>query len=174
MPDFHQADEGYFFASGSVIAGDVQIGEESSVWFGSIIRGDVAPIRIGRQVNIQDGAIIHCDSGVIQTIGDGVSIGHAAVVHGMEVGEGTLIGMGARVLGRARIGRECIIAAGAVVPEGMLVPDHSVVMGVPGKIRRQVTPDELKYIRWISQRYVNLARRWLAGEFTLVKPRNAQ
>jgi carbonic anhydrase/acetyltransferase-like protein (isoleucine patch superfamily) len=165
---FLKSPAGFYYADSALIAGDVQIGADSSAWFGTIIRGDVAPIRIGARVNVQDGAIIHCDSGRMQTIEDGVSIGHAAVVHGESVGEGTLIGMGARVLGRVRIGRECIIAAGAVVPEGMIVPDRTVVMGVPGRHRRDVSEEELKYIRWISPHYVKLAQRWVAGEFNLL------
>ena len=156
---------GFYHADNAIVAGDVQLGADCSVWFGVVIRGDVAPIRIGARVNVQDQAAIHCDSQQVLIIEDDVSIGHAAVVHGMRVGQGTLIGMGARVLGRSSIGCECIIAAGALVPEGMLVPDRSVVMGVPGRIRRQVSDDELKYIRWIPPHYVRLARRWVAGEF---------
>jgi carbonic anhydrase/acetyltransferase-like protein (isoleucine patch superfamily) len=160
-----RASQGFYYAPNALIAGDVQIGADSSVWFNAVVRGDVAPIRIGARVNVQDGAIIHCDSGRQQVIEDEVSIGHQAVVHCVRVGEGTLIGMGAHVLGRSTIGRECIIAAGAVVPEGMEVPDRSVVMGVPGRIRRGVTDEELRYIRWISPHYVALAQRWANGEF---------
>lgn len=156
---------GFYHAPNALIAGDVQIGTDSSVWFGAVIRGDVAPIRIGARVNVQDGCTIHCDSGHEQVIEDEVSIGHQAVVHCVRVGEGTLIGMGARVLGKTKIGRECIIAAGAVVPEGMEVPDRSVVMGLPGRIRRGVSDEEIRYIRWISPHYVALARRWANGEF---------
>lgn len=156
---------GFYRADNATIAGDVQIGADSSVWFGAVIRGDVAPIRIGARVNLQDHAAIHCDSGKVQSIEDEVSIGHGAIVHGVRVGSGTLIAMGAKVLGRVVIGRQCIIAAGAVVPEGMEVPDHSVVMGVPGRIRRNVSDQELKYIAWISTHYVALAQRWVRGEF---------
>ena len=156
---------GFFHADNAVIAGDVQIGADSSIWFGAIVRGDVAPIRIGARVNVQDQSAIHCDGGRNQVIEDDVSIGHAAVLHGVRVGRGTLIGMGARVLGRVSIGERCIIAAGAVVPEGMEVPDESVVMGVPARIRRKVSDEERKYIAWISEHYVRLANRWAAGEF---------
>lgn len=172
MPRFIESSLGFFHAENAVIAGDVQIGRESSVWFGTVIRADVAAIRIGARVNIQDNSVIHCDSNRLQVIEDEVSIGHAAVVHGERIGQGTLIGMGARVLGRTHIGRECIIAAGAVVPEGMTVPDRTVVMGVPGRPRREVSPQELEYIRWISQHYVRLSKRWIAGEFkSLTDPR---
>ena len=156
---------GFFYAENAVIAGDVTLQAGTSVWFGAVIRGDVAPIRIGERVNVQDNAVIHCDSGHAQVIEDDVSIAHAAVVHGRRVGRGTLIGMGAKVLGRCTIGQECIIAAGTVVPEGMDVPDGSVVMGIPGRIRRQVRPEELAHIRCIPPHYVQLAQRWVRGEF---------
>jgi len=162
---FTRSAQGFFYADSATIAGDVQLGEDANVWFGAVIRGDVAPIRIGARVNVQDQAVIHCDSGREQVIEDDVSIGHGAIVHGVRIGAGTLIGMGARVLGRVQVGRECIIAAGAVVPEGMIVPDRSVVMGVPGRIRREVGEEGLQYIRWIPGHYVKLAQRWLAGEF---------
>lgn len=156
---------GFFHAQNAVIAGDVTLGTDANVWFGAVIRGDVAPIRIGARVNVQDNAVIHCDSGKPQVIDDDVSIGHAAVVHASHIGGGTLIGMGAKVLGRCTIGRGCIIAAGAVVPEGMDVPDGSVVMGVPGRFRRKVSLEESAYIQWIPPHYVELAQRWVRGEF---------
>lgn len=164
MAKIIRSPQGFYHADSALIAGDVSIGGDSSVWFGTIIRGDVAPIRIGARVNVQDGSILHCDSGKQLDIEDGVSIGHAAVVHCVRVGAGSLIAIGARVLGRAVIGQECIIAAGALVPEGMVVPDRSVVMGVPGRICRKITDDELAYIRWISPHYVKMAQRWAAGE----------
>jgi carbonic anhydrase/acetyltransferase-like protein (isoleucine patch superfamily) len=157
--------KGFFYADNSTIVGDVTIGDDSSIWFGTVIRGDVAPIRIGARVNVQDTSVLHCDSNRELVIEDDVSIGHAAVVHAVRVGQGTLIGMGSRVLGRSTIGRECIIAAGAVVPEGMTVPDGSVVMGVPGRVRRDVTEEERAYIRWVSKHYVALSQRWIKGEF---------
>lgn len=159
------APAGFFYADNATIAGDVTLGADANVWFGAVIRGDVASIRLGARVNVQDNAVIHCDSGCLQVIEDDVSIAHGAIVHGTHVGSGTLIGMGARVLGRSTIGRGCIIAAGAVVPEGMNVPDGSVVMGVPGRIRRQVRPEEIAHIQWIPPHYVRLAQRWARGEF---------
>lgn len=159
---------GFYCADTAVIAGDVTLGAGANVWFGAVIRGDVASIRIGARVNVQDNAVIHCDSGRLQTIEEDVSIGHAAIVHGIRIGAGTLIGMGAKVLGRAVIGKGCIIAAGAVVPEGMEVPDGSVVMGVPGRVRRSPTPEEIAHIGWIPPHYVRLAQRWVNGEFRSV------
>src|SRR4051794_415561 len=114
MSSFTKTLQGFFLAHNATVVGDVSVGELSSFWFNTVVRGDVAPVRIGRRVNIQDGAIIHCDSGVANEIGDDVTIGHAAVVHGMAVGNGTLIGMSATLLGRTKIGSECLIAAGAV------------------------------------------------------------
>ena len=154
----------YFLARNATLTGDLTIGAAASFWFNAVVRGDVAPITIGRRVNVQDGACVHCDSGVPNVIGDDVTIGHGAIVHGMSVGDGSLIGMGATVLGRSRIGRECLIAAGAVVPPGLEVPDGMVVMGVPGKIARPVKPQELEYMRWLCGHYVELAQRYVNGE----------
>ena len=113
---------------------------------------------------MQDGAVIHCDTDVPNTIEDDVTIGHRAIVHGAFVGRGTLIGMGAILLGRTRIGRECLVAAGAVVPPGLEVPDRMVVMGVPGRIVRPVSEKDLKYMRWLSGHYVELAERYTREE----------
>jgi carbonic anhydrase/acetyltransferase-like protein (isoleucine patch superfamily) len=155
----------YFVAHNATITGDVSIGELSSFWFNAVVRGDVAPITIGSRVNVQDQVVIHCDTDVPNVIEDDVSIGHAAVVHGTYVGRGTLIGMHATLLGKSRIGSECLIAAGAVVPPGLEVPDRMVVMGVPGKIVRAIREDELEYLRWLPGRYIELAQRYVAGEF---------
>lgn len=156
---------GFYAARNASVVGDVTIGVDCSIWFNVVIRGDVAPITLGSRVNVQDGAIIHCDSHIANVIEDDVSIAHAAVVHGAFVGRGSLIGMGATVLGRTKIGRECLIAAGAVVPPGLEVPDGMVVMGVPGKIARPVRDEERKYMRWLSAHYVEIAQRHVAGEF---------
>src|SRR5688500_5090388 len=147
MPLFTRTPGNFFLAENSTITGDVTIGALASFWFNAVVRGDVAPIRIGRRVNVQDCAVIHCDTDVPNVIEDDVSIGHGAIVHGMFVGQGSLIGMGAKLLGRTRVGRECLIAAGAVVPPGLEVPDRMVVMGVPGRIVRAVTEKELGYMR---------------------------
>src|SRR5262249_24040224 len=131
----------------------------------TVIRGDVGPVTIGKRVNVQDLALIHCDTDVPNVIEDDVSIGQGAVVHGQLVGAGTLIGMHATILGRTIIGKSCLIGAGAVVPPGMRVPDCSVVMGVPGKIVRQVNEDDLKYLRWLPGRYVELADKYVREVF---------
>ena len=153
----HRIDNAYL-ADTARVRGEVTLGEDVNLWDGVCIRGDVAPVSIGERTNVQDNAVIHCDAGIPNRIGRDVTIGHAAVVHGAEVGDGTLIGMGAVVLGKTRIGKNCLIAAGALVPPGMEVPDGMVVMGVPGKIARETSDDEKKYAAHLPPHYVNLAR----------------
>ena len=164
MNAFTQSAEGFFYAHNCTLTGDLRIGSESSFWFNAVVRGDVAPVTIGKRVNIQDGAVVHCDTGVANVIEDDVTVGHRAIVHGKFVGRGSLIGMGAVLLSRTRIGRECLIAAGAVVPPDMEVPDGMAVIGVPGKIVRPVKPEEFQYMRWLTGHYVELARKYVAGE----------
>jgi carbonic anhydrase/acetyltransferase-like protein (isoleucine patch superfamily) len=164
MPLFTKTSGGYFLAHNSTVVGDVTVGELSSFWFNAVVRGDVAPVTIGRRVNVQDGVVVHCDTDMPNTIEDDVTIGHRAIVHGSLVGAGTLIGMGAVLLGGTRIGKECLIAAGAVVPPGLEVPDRMLVRGVPGRIARPVGDDDLKYMRWLSGHYVELAERYTQVE----------
>jgi carbonic anhydrase/acetyltransferase-like protein (isoleucine patch superfamily) len=171
MPLFTKAAGNYFVAHNATITGEVEIAELASFWFNAVVRGDVAPVTIGRRVNVQDGVVVHCDSGVPNVIEDDVTIGHRAVVHGTHVGRGSLIGMGAVLLGQTKIGRECLVAAGAVVPPGLVVPDRMAVMGVPGKVVRPVKDDELKYMRWLTEHYVKLAERYVEGEDGTVKTR---
>ena len=154
-----------YVATSAVIVGDVTFGEDCSVWHHCVIRGDVAPIRIGARVNVQDGALLHCNYAVPLEIGDDVAIAHHAVVHGKRVGCGTLIGTAAVVLDDCEIGQDCLIAAGAVVTPGTIVPDGSVVMGVPGQMVRPIRDDERQYIRYVVTGYVELARRHVAGDF---------
>jgi carbonic anhydrase/acetyltransferase-like protein (isoleucine patch superfamily) len=156
---------GVYLASSCTVLGDVVIGGESSVWFGAVIRGDVARITIGQRVNVQDLSMIHCDSGVPNTIEDDVTIGHAAIIHGKHVGRGSLIGMGAKLLSDTVIGEECLIGAGALVPPKTVIPPRSVVMGVPAKIVRPVNERDLEYMRWLAPHYVKLAQRHVDGEF---------
>jgi carbonic anhydrase/acetyltransferase-like protein (isoleucine patch superfamily) len=158
---------GYFVARTAVLTGDLRIGELASFWFGAVVRGDVAPVTIGKRVNVQDNAVIHCDTDVPNVIEDDVVIGHGAIVHGMFVGQGSLVGMGATLLSRTRVGRECLIAAGAVLAPDTVIPDRSLVIGVPAKIVRPVSDEDLKYMRWLTGHYVELARKYVAGEFEL-------
>src|SRR3954465_4254194 len=155
---------GFYVVKNATITGDVTIGAQSSFWFNTVVRGDVAPITIGKRVNVQDNVTVHCDTDVPNVIEDDVTIGHGAVVHGTFVGRGSLIGMSATLLSQTKIGSECLIAAGAVVPPGLVVPDRMAVMGVPGKIVRPVKEEELKYMRWLTEHYVELAEKYISGE----------
>jgi len=158
----------WFLSHNATVTGDVQIGPEASLWFGAVLRGDVARITIGQRTNVQDNAVVHCDTGVPNTIAEDVTIGHSAVVHGRSIGRGSLIGMSATLLSRSVIGVECLVAAGAVVPPDLVVPDRMVVMGVPGKIVRPVKPDELEYMKWLTTHYVEVARKYVDGEIQSV------
>jgi carbonic anhydrase/acetyltransferase-like protein (isoleucine patch superfamily) len=148
-----------FLADTARVLGEVSLGPQVSVWYGAVIRGDVAPVSIGAGSNIQDNAVVHCDTDQPNVIGADVVVGHGAIVHGRAVGDGSLIGMGATVLGGTVIGSRCLIAAGAVVPPNMVVPDEHVVMGVPGKVARPINDKERKYLDWLAPHYVELARR---------------
>ena len=155
---------GIYLAWNAVITGDVTCGAGVNLWYGAVVRGDVAPITLEENVNIQDGAIVHCDYGIPNVIEAGVVIGHAAVLHGKHVGADTLVGIGAKLLSGSVIGPGCVIAAGAVVPPGMVVPPRSVVMGLPGKVVRPVTDAELAKTRDNNARYRENARCYAAGE----------
>jgi len=152
-----------YVASTAVITDDVLLGKDVSVWYGAVIRGDCARITIGALTNVQDGAVIHADTGVPNDIGSGITIGHGAVVHGRRVGDGCLIGIKAVILGGADIGAGCIIAAGAVVKENAVIPPRSLVAGVPAKIMRQVSDAELELFRGHAAHYLELARAHLRG-----------
>lgn len=131
-----------FVAPNATLIGDVEVGPGASIWFGAVLRGDVGPIRIGRRTNLQDGVIVHLDAGLPAILGDDVTVGHGAIVHGAVIEDGAQIGMGAIVLSGARVGAGSMVAAGAVVPEGMEIPPGAVAMGVPVRVRRDVTEDE--------------------------------
>ena len=148
-----------YIADTARVVGEVTLGKNVNVWYSAVVRGDVGPITIGDNTNVQDHVMIHCDSGTPNVIGSHVTMGHGAIVHGASVGDGTLIGMHATVLGGTRIGRRCLIAAGALVPPNTEVPHDSVVMGVPGRIIRETTEEEKQYLTWLSQQYVKLAQR---------------
>jgi carbonic anhydrase/acetyltransferase-like protein (isoleucine patch superfamily) len=155
--------KGAYLADTVLVTGDVVLGAGSNLWFGTIVRGDIAPIVLAENVNIQDGCILHTDTGAPLTIGHGVVAGHAVVLHGSTVGEDTLLGIGCRLLSESEIGPECIVAAGSVVVEGAKIPPRSVVMGIPGKVVRPATIDEVAKTRAINARYLELARRYAEG-----------
>lgn len=147
-----------FIAETADVVGDVTIGEGSSMWYGAVARGDMSYIKIGKKTNIQDNATVHVDTDLPCIIGDYVTVGHNAVVHGCEVGNYCLIGMGAIILNGAVIGDNCIIAAGSLITEGAVIPPNSLVMGSPGKVRREVTAEEIETIKDNAVRYEELWR----------------
>jgi carbonic anhydrase/acetyltransferase-like protein (isoleucine patch superfamily) len=149
-----------YLAAGVRIVGDVAIGEQSSVWFNAVLRGDCEAIRVGRRTNIQDNCVLHADPGFPCTLGDGVTVGHGAVVHGAVVGDNVVVGMHAVVMNGAQIGADSIIAVGAVVTEGTVVPPGSLVMGLPGKVKRQLTAEEVARNRASAAHYVENAERF--------------
>lgn len=149
-----------FLAPGAQVVGDVTLGAESSVWFNAVLRGDVAAIRVGRQTNIQDLCVLHVDFGYPCVLGDRVSLGHAAIVHGATIEDEVMIAMRAVVMNGARIGTGSIVGVGAVVTEGMQIPPGSIVMGVPGRVKRSVEPRDLQRIRSAADHYAEAARRY--------------
>ncbi|RKY18900.1 MAG: gamma carbonic anhydrase family protein [Planctomycetota bacterium] len=145
-------------ANSATVLGRVRLGARVSVWYSAVVRGDSDAISLGELTNVQDGAVIHADTGVPNDIGAWVTIGHGAVVHGRRVGDRCLIGIGAVVLGGAEIGDECIVAAGAVVREGAVIPPRSLVAGVPAKRLREVTPEEAAAFVSHAEHYWELAQ----------------
>jgi carbonic anhydrase/acetyltransferase-like protein (isoleucine patch superfamily) len=140
-------------ASTAIVCADVTLARGVTVWYGSVIRGDSAPITVGELTNVQDMAVIHADTGVPNDIGSQVSIGHGATVHGRRVGDRCLIGMGAILLGACEIGDECIVAAGSVVREGAVIPPRSLVAGVPARVVRQVSDEEIAQLVHHAEHY---------------------
>ena len=153
-----------FVAENAAIIGDVEIGAGSSIWYGTVLRGDVMHIRIGEAVSIQDNTVVHVTSGVHPTIvGDRVTVGHSVILHGCTIDGDCLIGMGAIVMDRARVGRNCIVGAGALVTPGTELPDGHLCIGSPARPKRELTADELSWIQTSAEHYVELAGRYLAA-----------
>jgi carbonic anhydrase/acetyltransferase-like protein (isoleucine patch superfamily) len=143
-----------FIAAGAQVIGDVEIGRDSSVWFNAVVRGDIHHIRIGERTNIQDGSVCHVMRGECPVIlGDSVTIGHGVVLHGCTVESHCLVGMNATLLNNVRVGEYSIVAAGALLPEGMVVPSRSLVMGMPARVRRTLSDDEAVSIDAYAERY---------------------
>ena len=147
----------------AVVIGDVAVGERTSIWPHVTIRGDVDHIRIGAETSIQDGTVLHCDAGVPLTIGNRVTVGHLAMLHGCTIEDDALIGIGAVILNGARIGKGAVVAAGSLVPEGAEVPAGMLALGVPAKPRRPVTPEEQSRFAEGAQHYVEKAAIYLAA-----------
>ncbi|QDU68242.1 gamma carbonic anhydrase family protein [Engelhardtia mirabilis] len=159
---FEPIEDGAFRAFDAIVTGDVTLAEDVGIWFGCVLRGDDAPLTVGRRTNIQDLTMVHADTGVPNVIGSEVTVGHRCVLHGAVVEDHCLIGMGAVLLGGSRVGAGSIVAAGAVVREGFEVPPGSLVAGVPAKVLRPVTEAEQAAIRASAAGYVSKIRRYLA------------
>ena len=160
-----QSIQDFYIASGVVVTGDVALAAGVNIWYGSVLRGDLARITLGPRVNIQDGCIVHTDHDIPQDIEAGVVVGHRAVLHGRRIGRDTLIGMGALLLTGCEVGEECLIAAGTLITEGRRIPPRSVVMGSPGRVVRAVRPEEVERTRAICAGYLELAQRYARGAF---------
>lgn len=152
------AAEGAFLAPSAVLVGDVRIGQGASVWFHAVLRGDIQAVRVGARSNIQDGAVLHVTETLPVIVEEDVTVGHCAVLHGCHIGRGSLIGMSATVLDGAQVGEESIVAAGTVVSPGKKIPPRSMVMGVPGKVIRSLSEEEIEAIRKNGLDYVLLAK----------------
>lgn len=152
-----------WIAPGAHVIGRVIIGEDVGIWFGAVLRGDNEAITIGNRTNIQENVVIHTDPGCPATIGDDCTIGHKAMIHGCTIGNNSLIGMGATVLNGAKIGNNCLIGAGALVPENKEIPDNSLVVGMPGKVIRQLDEAAVAGLKASAAHYVENARRFARG-----------
>jgi gamma-carbonic anhydrase len=160
-----------FVAPNATVIGDVHLGDESSVWFGAVIRGDVFPIRFGARTNVQDGSVVHVTGGqAATTVGDDVTIGHMVLLHGYTVGDRCLIGMGSILLDGAEIGEECLVAAGSLIAPRTKIPPRSMVMGRPGKAVRALSERDLTMVREAGVLYVEYARTFRSDAVKLVAP----
>lgn len=153
-------DSSAFIAPNATVLGDVTIGARSSVFFGAVIRTETIPITIGDDTNIQDNCIVHAYPGLPMAVGNGVTVGHGAILHSCVIGDNSLIGMGAILLNGSVIGRDCIVAAGALVPQNVVIPDGSLVMGNPAKICRQLTEEEIAANRTSAEFYIQEASEY--------------
>ena len=153
----------FYLAEGAVVKGDVILGDDASVWYNATIRGDSNPVVIGERTNVQDNAVIHVELTYPVNIGKNVTIGHSAIVHGCEVGDNTLIGMGAIILNGAKIGKNCIIGAGALVTQNSITPDGTLAFGNPAKVIRKLTPEEIGSNKENALHYMEASKEQLGG-----------
>jgi carbonic anhydrase/acetyltransferase-like protein (isoleucine patch superfamily) len=152
-----------FVADSAEVIGNVELGEDTGIWFQVVLRGDNELIRVGRGSNIQDLSLLHTDMGFPLTVGEGCTIGHRAILHGCSIGDHSLIGMGATILNGARVGRHCLVGANALITEGKEIPDNSLVIGAPGKVVRQLDEIDRERLHRSAENYVANARRFAAG-----------
>jgi carbonic anhydrase/acetyltransferase-like protein (isoleucine patch superfamily) len=150
-------------ADSAQVLGNVRLAQDSSVWFGVVIRGDMDAISVGRGSNIQDNSVLHADHGVPLTIGDNVSVGHQVMLHGCTIGDGSLIGIQAVILNGAKIGKNCLVGAGSLITEGKEFPDNSMIFGSPAKAVRQLSAEQTEGLKMISDHYIENARRYKSG-----------
>lgn len=155
--------ESAWVADSGQVVGNVVLGENSSVWFGAVLRGDNETITVGDGSNIQDGSVLHADPGFPMTMGKNVTVGHQVVLHGCTIGDESLIGIGATVLNGAKIGRNCLVGAGSLVTEGKEFPDGSMIIGSPAKVVRSLTPEQIAGLRRSAQHYCDNAERYRKG-----------
>jgi carbonic anhydrase/acetyltransferase-like protein (isoleucine patch superfamily) len=156
--------ESAWVADSAQVIGNVHLGEDTSVWFGAVIRGDNADaVRIGRGSNVQESCTLHSDPGKPLVIGENVTVGHMVMLHGCTIGDGSLVGIGAVVLNGARIGRNCLVGAGALVTEGKEFPDGTLIVGSPAKVARELTPEQITGLARSARHYVANARRFRSG-----------
>jgi carbonic anhydrase/acetyltransferase-like protein (isoleucine patch superfamily) len=158
-----QVDAQAWVAESALVIGRVELAAQVSVWFGSVLRGDVEWIRIGAGSNVQDLSVLHADSGVPLTLGERVTVGHRVILHGCTVGDETMIGMGATVLNNARIGKHCLVGANALVTEGKTFPDASLIVGAPARVVRSLTAKEIEHLARSAQHYIDSARQFRSG-----------
>lgn len=151
----------YWIAPNATVLGNVILHPGASIWFNTVLRGDNDPIVIGRDSNIQDGSILHTDVGSPLTIGEGVTVGHKAMLHGCTIGDNSLVGIGVVILNGARIGKNCLIGANALITEGKVIPDNSLVMGQPGKVVRELDEGQIEALRISAQHYVQNWKRYV-------------
>lgn len=152
-----------FIAPGAALVGEVTVGRDASVWFQATLRGDMEPITLGAESNVQDGCVVHVDHGRPTIIGDRVTLGHGAIVHASVIEDDVLVAMKAVILSGCHVGRNCLVGAGAVVPEGTVVPEGSLVLGVPGRVVRTLRPDEIERVHTNARAYVDLSRAYKSG-----------
>ena len=150
-------------ADSAQVMGDVTLGEDVSVWFGSVLRGDTSSLHIGAGTNIQDGSVLHADPGQPLVVGERVTVGHQVMLHGCTIGDESLIGIGAVILNGAKIGKNCLVGAGALVTEGKEFPDGSMIIGSPAKVVRELTAEQIEGLRQSAQHYIGNARRYQNG-----------